>query len=116
MHFLLNQHVFQGLLPSSDTDIFKYIERTNMAEDTVWGTQVEIFGMAHLLSTNIFIYTQYGNNKKWLLHTGQTVSSRFAVKNEAIFLDHKQGIHYEVVTDVKSTSGLAVKNEANWKN
>ena len=37
-----------------------------MTRNGVWGTDIEIFSAASLLSTDIFVYTQFGETHKWL--------------------------------------------------
>lgn len=36
-----------------------------MVKSGVWATTIEIFAASSQLSTDIFVYTQFGNNYQW---------------------------------------------------
>ena len=50
-HFMLSHHII------GHSSVSEYIEYTCMDQDGTWGTDIEIFTLAHLLNTCIFVYT-----------------------------------------------------------
>ena len=50
-------HISCYLITSLATSVSEYIQRTCMDHDCTWGTDIEIFTLAHLLNTFIFVYT-----------------------------------------------------------
>lgn len=44
----------------------KYLQKSCMRTNMIWATEVEIFVAAHMLNTNIYVYTKHGVNWKWL--------------------------------------------------
>ena len=78
-----------------------YIVKSKMRNNSTWGSDVELFALALLLRTDIWIYsTEFGN--KWMLFSGRGASLIDAltlpVVNTAgsIYLNHN-GLHYEPV-------------------
>ncbi|XP_053403150.1 uncharacterized protein LOC123564956 [Mercenaria mercenaria] len=71
-----------------------------MTENNVWATQAEIISMAHLLRTNIYTYSKYGNQMKWLNHTAHFVDNSVQLNEKSIYLDHHTGDHFDVVITV----------------
>jgi len=49
------------LMPHMNTSLNCYLDKTGMAESGVWGTDIEILSASSLLSTDIFVYTKFGN-------------------------------------------------------
>ena len=81
----------------------KYLHQSGMHRDTVYGTDVEIFSAAQVLSTDIYVYHKYGNNGlKWLYFPCVHGSGNW--KN-AIYLDNKTGNgitgHFDYVTGLR---------------
>ncbi|XP_060553971.1 uncharacterized protein LOC132715016 [Ruditapes philippinarum] len=91
-------------LLNRNEDVDQYIARTKMATNNTWATQTEIFVMSHLLKTDIFIYTNSGNNYQWLRHSGQFLDRNMVVHNQCIYLNHHNRNHYEVVLEVAKNS------------
>ena len=79
-----------------------YLRDSCMKEDTVFGTNVEIFSAAQVLSTDIYVYHKYGNGLKWLYFPCVHGSGNW--KN-AIYLDNRTGNgvtgHFDYVVGLK---------------
>ena len=79
-----------------------YLRDSRMKEDTVFGTDVEIFSAAQVLSTDIYVYHKYGNGLKWLYFPCVHGSGNW--KN-AIYLDNRTGNgvtgHFDYVVGLK---------------
>ncbi|XP_063435689.1 uncharacterized protein LOC134716610 [Mytilus trossulus] len=73
----------------------EYMKRTNMIEDNVWGTELEIIAAADLLKTDIFTYLE----GKWIKYSSKQICSKNNVNDQAIYLNNV-GNHYEVVISV----------------
>ena len=59
---LLLVMVFYSLCRFSLND---YIQSTEMAQESVWGSDIEIFAASCLLSTDIYVYSNVGSNFTW---------------------------------------------------
>lgn len=55
--------------------IENYLQRTRMMESRVWATQEEIFALAHLLKTNIYVQSLSGHNWTWMKFSGQFIDA-----------------------------------------
>ena len=76
-------------------DVDDYLSRINMEAPGVWATETEIYAMAYLLRTTIFVYHNY--NKKhyeWLPHY-QPLDKQ----SKCIYLVNT-GCHFEPVTAI----------------
>jgi len=71
-----------------------------MRDTGIWGTDVDIFSASSLLSTDIFVYTKVGNSKKWLLFSKRMLDASLPENACAIYIEHVNGVHYDVVLDV----------------
>ena len=80
----------------------QYLKDSGMRKDTVYGTDVEIFSAAQVLSTDIYVYHKYGNCLKWLYFPCVHGSGNW--KN-AIYLDNRTGNgitgHFDYVVGLK---------------
>ena len=47
-------------------DIVRHINVSKMASLGVWGTEVEIFALATILNTTVFVFSKCGETTKWL--------------------------------------------------
>ena len=65
-----------------------------------FGEQTEIFSAASLLSTDIFVYTQFGETHKWLKFSRTMIDGKKPANSCSIYLNHSNRIHYDVVQDV----------------
>ena len=87
----------------SSSDGPAYLRETRMRCDAVFGTDVELFSTAQVLSTDIYVYHRYGSNGlKWLHFPRVHGSGNW--KN-AIYLDNRTGNgvtgHFDYVTGLK---------------
>jgi len=100
-----------SLLPQNTT-MSQYIATSRMSEDKVWATEVEIISTAHLLQTDIYTYSKYGHELKWLKHTALFVDNTLQLNEKAVYLDHQTGVHFDVVLDVgTSVSSVSTAEE-----
>ena len=60
------KHIENLLLPHINSSLDNYLANSQMARNGVWGTEIEILSAASLLSTDIFVYIQFGDILKWL--------------------------------------------------
>ena len=51
-----------------------------------WGTEIEIFAMATILNTKIYIYSEHGATYKWLAYEPLTPILDTVHKNEMIMI------------------------------
>lgn len=79
--------------------IENYLQRTRMMESRIWATQVE---MAHLLKTNIYVYSLSGHNWTWMKFSGQFIDAHLETYRGDIHLYHRNLNHYEVVLDFQT--------------
>jgi hypothetical protein len=99
IHFLCYQPIFNKLLKNDN--VLNYLQHNKMAQNGIWATEMEIIGTAHMLSTDLVIYSQYGNHKKWLRYSGRLLDRNLTVSDRAIFINHAGGVHYELVETVQ---------------
>jgi len=80
-----------------------YITKSNMESDKVWATEVEMHFTAAFLSADIYSFTA----NQWLRfsHSLQ-LSTKPDYNKMAIYLNHKNSNHFEVVLKVKKTAGV----------
>lgn len=48
-----------------NTSLDSYLAGSHMARNGVWGTDIEIFSAASLLSTDVFVCTKFGETYKY---------------------------------------------------
>ena len=79
-----------------------YLRQTRMRKETVFGTDVELFSAAQVLSTDIYVFHKYGESMKWLYFLCVHGSGNW--KN-AIYLDNRTGNgitgHFDYVTGLR---------------
>ena len=79
-----------------------YLRQTRMRKETVFGTDVELFSAAQVLSTDIYVFHKYGESMKWLYFPCVHGSGNW--KN-AIYLDNRTGNgitgHFDYVTGLR---------------
>ncbi|CAC5426693.1 unnamed protein product [Mytilus coruscus] len=92
-YILCHSDQFNSFLDSET--VKEYVKRTNMTEDNVWGTELEIIAAADLLKTDIFTYLE----GKWIKYSSKQICSKNNVNDQAIYLNNV-GNHYEVVLSV----------------
>ncbi len=118
-HLCSNPLLFKQFLLSANTTMSQYISRSKMLQNGTWATQVEIFAMAHLLGTDIQIYTEYNTAKdgtklfKWMNHSGKFVEQSFNTSDMCMYINHANGNHYNVVLSVTAKNNT--KNLSKFK-
>ena len=83
-----------------------YLNRTQMRENGVWGTDIELYFAAKFLNCSIFVYSKHGQSYDWLEFKPEIKTEKLA-----IYLNHKNSDHYDVVTSVKRNDLFTEKNE-----
>ena len=101
-HEIINHmmNIEKFLMPHMNTSLNCYLDKTGMAESGVWGTDIEILSASSLLSTDIFVYTKFGNTYKWQKFSRTMLGGKKPENNCLIYLNHTNTIHYDVVIDV----------------
>lgn len=91
---LKNASLFKSVCP----DIAKHIHTSKMDEIGTWGTEIEIFAMATILNTAIYVYSKFGSCKKWLKYEPLTNNLKdYSGCNEVIMLMNLSH-HFEPAT------------------
>lgn len=97
---LLQQH-----LPRKTSSVVDYVQSSGMRQEGTWGTDVEIYTAAHMLQTNIYVYSAYGPDQlKWMCHSPTDIDHALQTSDRSIYLYHIDGNHYEVVRSVESAT------------
>ena len=84
----------------------EYLNRSKMLENGTWTTEAEIVATANYLGYDIYTYTKYGNVMEWMNHPAS-----FSLQNItefALYIDHVNGNHYNVVMSVKKKVGFFI--------
>lgn len=105
-HILENEDKFQAFLRSNESLVKSHVSL--MEKDGNWATELEILGLAHMLSVNIFTFS----NGSWLKFSGQNISASFRPKQDGLYLNHMNENHYDVVLEV---SELLVNDRDNME-
>ena len=94
-HLLLFQHI-----RSSHTSIQSYIASRKMDKSGIWGTEMEILALAHMLQTDIYSYST--NDHKWHKYGIADVDRNESddVTRTSIYIHHPHG-HFEVVRSIR---------------
>ena len=83
-----------------NTSLDSYLARSHMARNGVWGTDIENLSTASLLTTDVFVYTKFGETYKWQKFSRTMLDGKKPENDCSIYLKHSNGIHYDVVLDV----------------
>ena len=92
------------LLPHINMSLDSYLQQSRMAEEGSWGTDIEIFTVCSLLSTDIYVYTKVGQSFKWQKFSCTILNGKPPKYNCAIYLQQTNGVHYDVVLNVFAVS------------
>jgi hypothetical protein len=92
-----NKVAIQSLI-DRDAQINQYLNRVKQI--ATWATQTEVFAMAHMLKTDIYIYTKSGDRLTWMKFSGQCIDSTMQVNEKSIYLYHTNLNHYDVAIDI----------------
>ena len=106
-HMQLNSDLFMSSgyvgINVNHNSVDEYINDTQMDTDGAWGSAVEMFTLAHLLSTRIISYSR--ENGTWQLHSPSHVDPSLRIYESdsdcAMFLYHT-GNHFKVVRSIIS--------------
>ena len=88
------------LLPHLSSSLSDYLNNSQVASESVWATDVEIFSACSLLQTDIYVYTKVGQGCKWHKFSKSMLNESPPVNDRAIYLNHTGGVHYDVVLEV----------------
>ena len=96
-HLLLGTHI-----PNPYRSIEEYIRDTEMDRDSTWGTDVEMFTLAHLLNMAIFSYNP--QDKKWWRFSPNFVNNTLTDDSTATakYIKHPPG-HFDVLRSIVNT-------------
>ncbi|KAK6168715.1 hypothetical protein SNE40_019901 [Patella caerulea] len=94
-HLKTHAALFKQYLRSGYTSVLDYINRSRMNYVKSWASEIEIFAAADLLETDVYTYS----NNNWLKFSRLQHKGDNSI-NGAIYINHLNGIHYEVVMDV----------------
>lgn len=101
-YLLQNQNFFKSYLRPADNSIQSHLSSTQMIREGTWATEIEILAVSHILKLDIYTYS----DDCWLKYSAESTHQR----KGSIYLDHKDGNHYNVVL---STSNSALQNKKN---
>ncbi|KAK6165196.1 hypothetical protein SNE40_023581 [Patella caerulea] len=107
-HLKINATLFKQYLRPGYTSVIDYITRSRMNYVKSWASEIEIFAAADLLETDIYTYS----NNNWLKFSRLQHKGDNSM-NGAIYINHLNGVHYEVVTDVMREQTYEVSNDCN---
>ena len=77
-----------------------YVDQQGLGQ---WAGENEIFFMAHLLKTDICIYSD-GYLTGWQVHSGRHLDSDLQKSWQMLYLSHPNANHYEVVLSTAPSS------------
>lgn len=97
-HILKNENKFQSFLRSDEASVKNHV--SSMEKEGNWATEIEIFALAHMLSVDIFTFS----NGNWLKFSGHNICASLRSKRNGLYLNHQNQNHYEVVLDVGELS------------
>jgi hypothetical protein len=89
-----------ALLPHIGSSVDDYLLRTQMKNDCVWGTDIEILTAASLFCTDICVFTKFGNNSRWVKFSRTMLCEPLPAGNHSIYIQNTSQVHFDVVTDV----------------
>lgn len=92
-HIMQNQAMFQKLLRSNQC-FQSYVK--DMGTFGSWATEVEVIAMSHMLNIPIFTY----EDSQWSKYSGKLIDKTWSSLDGAIYLNHVNRNHYDVVVSV----------------
>ncbi|XP_052421004.1 uncharacterized protein LOC127964736 [Carassius gibelio] len=92
-HLEANSSKFERYLREEYRSVKDYLTQSKMNFSGTWGSHVELFCAADLLKINVMTF----NDDRWNAH----IPTEQVFTDNAIYLKHCNGNHYEVVTCVK---------------
>ncbi|XP_030832915.1 uncharacterized protein LOC584759 isoform X5 [Strongylocentrotus purpuratus] len=97
-HLLENSHLFAGCLRYEFVSVKDYVSKNKPDINGEWATEVEIAVMAHLLETDILIFSDI--YLKWRLYSWNNPGRIVHDSNMGIYLLHVKGVHFDYVESV----------------
>lgn len=94
-HMLEYKELFQQFL-NNEQSVESHISSCKMNQEGKWATEVEIFATAHLLNTDIYTFS----GGSWMRFSVDDVEPYELNRTGAIYLNHHQQNHYNVVLSV----------------
>ncbi|XP_062621669.1 uncharacterized protein LOC134283235, partial [Saccostrea cucullata] len=95
-HIIENKELFQPFLRDGVESVQSHLSSTQMSQEGSWATEVEIYATAHLLNVDIYTFSR----ESWLRFLVVEVEPCVQSKTEAIYLNHHEQNHYNVVLSV----------------
>ena len=89
-----------AILPHSGSSVDSYLLRTQMRNDGVWGSDIEILTAASLFCTDIYVFTKFGNNNRWVKFSRTMLNEPLPIGNHSIYIQNTNQVHFDVVKDV----------------
>ena len=93
-HMLENRELFHPFL-NNEHSVESHLTSTQISQDGMWATEVEIFVTAHLLNVDILTLSR----GRWLRFAVDELDPSLRIRTEAIYLNHQQN-HYNIVISV----------------
>ena len=104
-HILLRKEVTDHMLKIEKElveftgyNLSDHLNKSGMTKNGTWATEAEIVATANLLGYDIYTYSKFGHYMEWMNHPAS-----FSLQNiteYALYINHVNGIHYDVVISV----------------
>ena len=94
------------LYPHMNMPVEIYFAQSGMSNNAVWGTDVEILAASSLLSTDIYVQSKVGSELRWHKFSKSNLDGTHPQNDAAIYLQHTNDVHYDVVLDVSTREEL----------
>ena len=98
-HMLRNADKLRCFLRDGFANVEDYVMRQRMFDAGTWATEIEIMAMAYMLCIDIYTFDEVCTCK-WYRFSAQNVEESASISEMGIYLNHKNRVHYEVVTSV----------------
>ena len=88
------------IISNGYTSVEQYVSETGMNRTSVWGTEIEILTLAHLLSTPVLVYAA-GNND-WVRYSPSMITTGMHdnVDQKSMYIRHSNS-HFDVVLSIR---------------
>ncbi len=80
--------------------VLDHLRNSNMRNNFVWGTDIEIYTFAHMCETNVYLFCESFDS--WALHSRNLSVRDMDVSGKSVYLYHPID-HYDVVCSVRKT-------------
>ena len=89
-----------ALVSHIQASVQEYLTQSKMGCDGVWGTDIEILMAASLFCMDIYVYTNFGNNSRWMKFSRTMLQEPLPDDNHATYIQNVNQVHFDVATDV----------------